>query len=172
MGISSMNIRQIKEEDAPSFLELAKNLDQETSFMLFEPGERKTTVEQQKESINRIATQENSTIFIAESQDHLVGFLGVIGGANQRNRHSGYIVIGILNNFHSKGIGSALFNHLFTWAKRKGLYRLELTVMTHNVKGIALYEKMGFKREGTKKASLRIKGEWVDEYYYSYLLEG
>ncbi|WP_456278658.1 N-acetyltransferase family protein [Bacillus sp. AK128] len=171
MGNFTMRIREIKVEDAPLFLNLAKQLDEETAFMLFEPGERKTTVEQQAEGLKRILSQENSMIFVAEEKDQLVGFLGAMGGGNNRKKHSAYIVIGILKDFHGRGIGSALFDTLFVWAKEKGIYRTELTVMTHNEKGIALYEKMGFKREGTKKASLRINGKWVDEYYYSRLLE-
>jgi RimJ/RimL family protein N-acetyltransferase len=171
MGIFTMEIREVNEADAPLLLELSKKLDEETSFMLFEPGERKTTIEQQRESIKRIQEQENSVIFVAEEQTNLVGFLRAIGEGTQRNKHSAYIVIGILVEFQGRGYGSALFKRLFTWAKDKGLNRLELTVMTHNEKGIALYEKMGFKREGIKKASLKINGEWVDEYYYSYLLE-
>ncbi|MBM7663245.1 RimJ/RimL family protein N-acetyltransferase [Bacillus mesophilus] len=166
-----MNIRPVNEADAPLLLQLSKKLDEETSFMLFEPGERKTTIEQQRESINRILGQENSMMFVVEEQTNLVGFLGAIGGGTLRKIHSAYIVIGILADFHGRGYGSALFKKLFTWAKEKGLHRLELTVMTHNEKGIALYEKMGFQREGIKKASLKINGEWVDEYYYSYIME-
>jgi RimJ/RimL family protein N-acetyltransferase len=42
--------------------------------------------------------------------------------------------------------------------------------MTHNIAGIALYKKMGFEIEGTKRDSLLINGEYVDEYYMSKLL--
>ncbi|MEH6892302.1 hypothetical protein V7024_22075 [Bacillus sp. JJ864] len=40
-------IRLIAERDAESFLELCKKIDGETEFMLFEDGERSTTIEQQ-----------------------------------------------------------------------------------------------------------------------------
>jgi RimJ/RimL family protein N-acetyltransferase len=166
-----MEIRHIREEDASKFLELNKKLDQETSFMLYEPGERQTGVEQQRQAIERITTEDNSTFFVAVNEEELVGFLAILGGKNQRNKHSAYIVIGILQDYTGKGLGTSLFNEGFKWAKAKHLYRLELTVMTHNQKGITLYEKMGFKREGIKRASLRINDQWVDEYYYSYLME-
>jgi RimJ/RimL family protein N-acetyltransferase len=165
-----MEIRHIRETDAFNFLELSKKLDQETSFMLFEPGERKTTVEQQKQAIGRITSENNSTFFVAEDDQELVGFLAILGGKNKRNKHSAYIVIGILQNYTDKGIGTSLFKKCFEWAESKQLYRLELTVMSHNEKGIALYEKMGFKKEGVKRASLRVNNDWVDEYYYSYLM--
>lgn len=40
-----MKIRHIEEEDAESFIELSKKID-ESGFMLLEPGERQTTVKQ------------------------------------------------------------------------------------------------------------------------------
>lgn len=43
-------IREIEIEDASSFLQLSKQLDEETKFMLYEPGERKTTAEQQEKN--------------------------------------------------------------------------------------------------------------------------
>lgn len=48
-----------------------------------------------------------------------------------------------------------------------GIVRLELSVMTHNQAALALYIKNGFEIEGTKRKSLIIDGEWVDEYYMS-----
>ncbi|WP_246941915.1 GNAT family N-acetyltransferase [Bacillus pinisoli] len=165
-----MVIREIQVDDAASLLRLSKKLDQETSFMLYEPDERKLTVEQQREAIKRMRSQENSMIFVAEEHQQIVGFLAVIGGGNQRNKHSAYLVIGILQEYQSRGIGSTLFKTLFPWAKEKGIYRLELTVMVHNEKGIALYEKMGFSKEGIKRASLRVDGKWIDEYYYSLIM--
>ena len=41
-------IREIEIEDAKIILQLSKQLDEETKFMLYEPGERKTTAEQQE----------------------------------------------------------------------------------------------------------------------------
>jgi RimJ/RimL family protein N-acetyltransferase len=138
--------------------------------MLYEPGERQTTLEQQRQAIERITSEENSIFFVAQEEDKLIGFLAVLGGKLQRNKHSAYIVIGVLQEYTGRGVGTSLFKECFHWARSKHLHRLELTVMTHNKKGIALYEKMGFKKEGVKKASLRINNEWIDEYYYSYIV--
>ncbi len=58
-------IREIEIEDASSFLQLSKQLDEETKFMLYEPGERKTTAEQQEKMIHRFIENEYATIFVA-----------------------------------------------------------------------------------------------------------
>ncbi|QQP13453.1 LD-carboxypeptidase [Lysinibacillus agricola] len=44
------------------------------------------------------------------------------------------------------------------------------SVMANNTAGVALYEKMGFEIEGTKRHSLYVDGEYMDEYYMSKLL--
>ena len=42
--------------------------------------------------------------------------------------------------------------------------------MTHNVRGIALYKKMGFEIEGTARHQMQVDGEYVDLHYMSKLL--
>ncbi|MCA1029748.1 GNAT family N-acetyltransferase [Bacillus timonensis] len=166
-----MNIREIKVSDAENFLTLSKKLDQETSFMLYEPNERKTNVEQQTKALQRILESESSTIFVAEdTNESLIGFLAVIGGNVQRKLHTAYLAIGILQDYARQGIGNRLFDVMEEWATNKEIHRLELTVMTHNEAGIALYKKRGFFIEGTKKHSLKINGQYVDEYYMAKLL--
>ena len=166
-----MLIRIIQLDDAKQLLNLRKKLDQETQFMLFEPGERTTTVEEQREQIQRLLLQENSTIFVVEHNGQLVGYLEAVGGQLRRIRHSVHIVIGILQDFTGQGIGGQLFAALEEWAHQKSITRLELTVMTHNQAGLALYKKRGFTIEGTKKHSLLINGQYVDEYYMAKLLD-
>ena len=166
-----MIIRTICEDDAEQFLSLCKQLDLETQFMLLEPGERKTTLEEQRAQIEILLKQENQTIFVAEQDKHLIGYLAASGGTFKRIRHSAYLVIGILQAFTGQGIGTQLFQRLEDWAKQQHIHRLELTVMTHNTVGIALYKKQGFAIEGTKRHSLLINGQYVDEFYMSKLLD-
>ncbi len=166
-----MLIREINQDDAAAFLELAQRLDEETSFMMLEPGERTATVEEQRKLIEAIGDQENSTILVAEHEGELVGYVAAIGGRYRRNRHSAHLVAGIRRAFTGQGLGTRLFLELERWAVERGLFRLELTVMAHNKAGLALYRKVGFEIEGTKRASLRVDGRYVDEYYMGRLLE-
>ncbi|NMB90388.1 MAG: GNAT family N-acetyltransferase, partial [Chloroflexi bacterium] len=52
----------------------------------------------------------------------------------------------------------------------QGIHRLELTVMTHNQRALALYRKMGFEIEGTLRHNMRVDGVYVDEYSLAQLL--
>ena len=165
-----MIIRQITVNDAERFLNLSKALDQETTFMLLEPDERTTTVEQQQKHIETILDSDNQTMLVAEIDGQLIGFLGVFGMNVRRKKHSVYLVIGILQAYTGQGVGTKLFSELEKWAKEHDITRLELTVMVHNARAIALYKKLGFVIEGTKKHSLIIDGSYIDEYYMAKLL--
>lgn len=107
----------------------------------------------------------NSLILGAEADGELAGYLAVEGGIFSRNRHSAYIVTGILKQYQGKGIGGTLFREMDRWARQCGLVRLDLTVMRHNEAAVSLYAKQGFEIEGVKPKSLLVDGELVDEYY-------
>ena len=165
-------IREIRESDAGSFLALCRQLDEENKFMMLEPGERTTTLEEQHKRIQDLLSRENQTIFVVEEQGALVGYLAAFGGSYARNKHEAHIVAGLLEAFTSQGIGTALFKRLDAWACEHHIHRLELTVMVHNARGVGLYQKMGFAIEGVKKDSLLVDGVYVDEYYMGKILEG
>lgn len=162
-----MLIREIELDDAESFVNLIKKVESESKFMLFESGERRISPEEQVKRIEVMRKSENSTIFIAEEDHQLIGYLIAIGGNANRNKHSVYLVIGVLAKYRGLGVGTQLFEQLVKWATEHNVYRLELTVVTSNEAGISFYKKMGFDIEGTKRHSLYIDGNFVDEYYMS-----
>jgi RimJ/RimL family protein N-acetyltransferase len=166
-----MNIRAIRESDSEQFILLGKLLDEETQFMMLEPGERILTVEEQTQKIKSVLSQDNQIIFVVEHENQLVGFLEAFGGNYHRNRHCAYIVTGIRQGFVGQGIGKQLFEALENWAIDHKLHRLELTVMTHNERAIRLYQKIGYKTEGLKQDSLWVNGKYEDEYYMAKLLK-
>jgi RimJ/RimL family protein N-acetyltransferase len=164
-------IREIHEGDAEAFLDLLTKIDAETEFMLFEAGERATTVVQQRERIKSVRSSENETILVASRARQLVGYLVAIGGGPRRIRHRAYVVVGVLQAFTGRQIGTQLFTGLEGWARLHGIERLELTVRTDNERGTRLYRKMGFEIEGLKRRSLKVKGAYVNEYHMAKILD-
>ena len=162
-------MRAAEPNDAKQLVNLIEQVES-SGFMLFEPGERKISDEQMEKRIDSIKKEKSSTILIAEDNGVIVGYLFAVGGNPTRVKHSVYIAVGVSENQRGKGIGARLFEALEEWANQQSIHRLELTVMTHNIAGIALYKKMGFEIEGTKRDSLLIDGKYVDEYYMSKLL--
>ncbi len=163
-------IRLITEKDAQKYYDFWQNLVNETTFMLMNPDDLNITVEEHKIHIQNLLSKDNHTIFVKEKNDQLIGCVIVRGGELKKNRHSAYVVIGILQKYVGQGLGKQLFIRSEEWAKQHQIHRLELTVMTHNQRAIALYEKMGFFKEGTKKDSLVLNGEYIDEFFMAKLL--
>ena len=168
--MNTMKIRDANPSDAIKLAELIQQVDSTADFMLWEPGERKIQPENQQKMIERFQKTNNSTILVAEYDDQLIGYLFAIGGNASRNKNTAYLVIGIHEQSRGKGVGTQLFKGIDQWAMRNKLHRLELTVVTKNSAGLSLYKKVGFEIEGTKRDSLFINGEYVDEYYMSKIL--
>lgn len=165
-----MIIRKVEPKDSEKFLNMLKQLDNETNNMMFEPGERKTTIAEMESNI-RNTVNSNSLTLVAEENGAIIGFLSAERGFANRIKHSAYIVIGILKDYRGKKVGGKLFEEMEKWALESNITRLELTVMTHNEGAIHLYQKMGFKIEGTKEKLLIVNGEYIDEYYMGKILK-
>lgn len=164
-----MKIRSAQPGDSEQLLKLLKQLDTETRFMLYEPGER-TSTSKDMEDIIRQSTLSNSLFLLLETEGKLAGFLSASRGKTKRIQHSAYLVIGILKDYRGQGYGKELFFAMEEWAKESQITRLELTVMTHNQQALHLYERMGFQIEGRKERSLIVDGNSVDEYCMAKLL--
>ncbi|KYD26132.1 MULTISPECIES: GNAT family N-acetyltransferase [Bacillaceae] len=165
-----MNVRHATVDDAEPLAHLILRVEKEAEFMMFEAGERTLTPDLQRSQIEAMQNEENSTILVAEADGKLVGYLVARGGSARRNKHTVYIVIGVLASYRGKGIGTMLFAELERWARTKGIHRLELTVVVNNQRAVSLYRKMGFEQEGIKRHSLLIHGQYIDEYYMAKLL--
>lgn len=165
-----MIIRKIAVKDAECFLNMLKQLDAETKFMLFDRDERKTTTDDIKKKIQN-SGETNSLILVAEQDGSIAGFLSAKREPYNRVRHCAYIVVGILKDYRGMGIGTQLFEQLEAWARSSGITRLELTAMTHNKTAVGLYQKMGFQIEGIRKNAMTVDGEYVDEYYMGRVLD-
>lgn len=158
-----MVIREIKMEDADNYLHMLLNLDNETKFMMFEPGERSTDINNIKNIIEE-SVNVNNLILVAIENENIIGFLSLERGVPKRIRHTGYIVVGIRRNFRGMGVGSKLFSKLDEWVMENNITRLELSVICSNTVAKHLYEKNGFEVEGVRKNSMIIDDKYVDEF--------
>jgi RimJ/RimL family protein N-acetyltransferase len=153
-------------------MRLKQQLDEETSFMLFEPGERDPSVPKLAAHLEKVAGSGNSMVLLAETGGELTGYLELIGGKARRNRSTTHVVIGVLARASGRGVGSGLLREAVRWSAEQGLHRVELTVMAHNARAVALYERMGFVVEGRARECLHIDGQFVDELQMAMLLPG
>lgn len=69
-----MEIKKIQMEDANNYLNMLLHLDNETKFMMFEPGERPTDINIIKNIIEKSINGDN-LILVAKDEENIVGFL-------------------------------------------------------------------------------------------------
>ena len=170
--MDTLVLRRAKKEDAAKFLSLWEALDSETEFMLYEPGERNTTLEQQRSSLEKSESSEDVAIYVIEdtAQSELIGFTAGRRNTNLRDRYSLSVVIGIRKIYTGKRHGVKLLTELEAWAQSIDIKRLELTVMTENEYAVRLYKRLGYEVEGTKRMSVHLSSGFKDEYVMSKLI--
>ena len=168
-----MQIRPISPGDVSGLYHMLCRLDEETEYMMYEPGERQSRTNglNQLDTAVQEATSGSDFLLVAENEvGEIVGFLWAERGKLNRVLHTAYIVVGIRSAYRRMGIGTRFFKRLESWARECGIVRLELTVECPNTEAIHLYEKSGFKIEGTRPRSMKVNDEYVDEYYMGRIL--
>ncbi len=169
-----MIIRQVLETDADDYFDMLCRLDEETEYMMYEPGERKARTKDPEFLRSRIksANECGDLLLAAFGEDGKpVGFISAERGKPNRIRHTAYIVVGILRDYRRRGIGTEFFERTDRWARECGIFRLELTVECENTAALALYEKSGFVKEGLRPKSTKVGGRFVDEFYMGKIIE-
>ena len=168
-----MLIRPITLDDVENFYHMMCQLDEETEYMMYEPGERQlkaNNLDDLKERIEVAVSGEDFLMVAVNDNEEIVGYIWAERGRMNRISHTAYIITGILQAYHRQGIGSKFFNMLDEWARENGIVRLELTVEFVNTGAKHLYERHGFTVEGIRSKSMKVNDRFVDEYYMGKIL--
>jgi putative acetyltransferase len=68
----------------------------------------------------------------------------------------------VAKGFRRQGVGRALMHAAEDWARGVGVSKIELHVFPYNVPAIALYEDLGYEREGLRRMHYRRGSEFLD----------
>jgi L-phenylalanine/L-methionine N-acetyltransferase len=101
---------------------------------------------------------------VAEWHGELVGSAGLHPASKAlRRRHAMMLGLSVMSSAQRRGVGSALMAALCNYADNwLGMLRIELSVYTDNLTAIRLYERHGFRIEGTHRAYALRDGQYVD----------
>jgi ribosomal protein S18 acetylase RimI-like enzyme len=96
--------------------------------------------------------------FVAVDGARVVGWADIVPGWAHAVSHSGTLGMGVLPDYRGRGIGESLLRATLAKARARGITRVELMARVDNARAIRLYERMGFLREGVKRAAMRFDG--------------
>lgn len=112
----------------------------------------------------------NSHRLVAVMDGRVVGSLGLHIQVNPRRRDCASIGMAVHDAFQNRGVGTALMAAVVELADNwLGLRRLELSVYTDNAPAIHLYQKFGFRIEGTAHQFALRAGGYVDAHHMARL---
>ncbi|MGE7675451.1 N-acetyltransferase family protein [Lysinibacillus sp. NPDC094403] len=160
-----INIRVVVEEDAATMLEIQKEVLAEEDFLITTVEEFQRSIDEQKQWIQAKLANERETIFIAQYQGKLVGWLVFQSPHRKRLAHTGTFGMMVLKEFRGLGIGKLLLERVITWAEHNPyIEKISLGVFSTNERAIALYKKMGFVEEGRKINEIKLHdNEYIDD---------
>jgi RimJ/RimL family protein N-acetyltransferase len=104
----------------------------------------------------------HAAVFVAETADGIVGRLSIARDAHPASYHVADLGLMVAHGKRRQGIGTALIEEAINWAHESEVTKLELHVFPHNAPAIALYEKLGFEREGYRRNHYRRGETYVD----------
>jgi len=109
--------------------------------------------------------------FVALADGKVVGWCDISRHTFPSHAHTGRLGMGIIPAYRGQGLGRRLIGATLQAARNVGIERVELSVHADNDKAIALYEKVGFVREGFARKSVRIDGRYLDAIYMALFQE-
>ena len=109
------------------------------------------------------APASTAVLLVAERAGRLAGSAGLHPAVQIRRRHTAMLGISVDPVCQRQGVGSALMqavcDYADSWAQ---ILRIELTVFADNAGAIALYQRFGFRVEGTHVAFAMRQGAYHD----------
>lgn len=165
-SVDALSVRPATPDDAERVIEHVLAMTAEAArWIPMERDEFTYTPEQERHLLADAAGSDSSLYLVAEVGGGIVGVLSYFGGKRRAMRHVATLGITVRQAWQGKGVGKALMTEAIRRAKASGvLRRLDLIVYADNHRAIELYEKMGFVREGLRRAAILRDGELIDEW--------
>ena len=100
--------------------------------------------------------------FVAIAEGGVVGWCDIVRLTRPIHAHAGVLGMGMLPVYRGRGHGRRLIEATLHAAQLAGFSRVELAVHADNPRAVALYERVGFVREGLKRRATCIDGRFGD----------
>jgi RimJ/RimL family protein N-acetyltransferase len=156
-----VRVRPAEPGDAARLVELARDVGGEEEGWLITGGEWRTPGEERR-YLRSIRRHPHAAVFVAEAAGTIIGRLSIARDAHPASDHVADVGLMVDRGHRRLGAGTALMLEAERWARQVGVRKLELHVFPYNEAAIALYEGLGYEREGFRRQHYRRGGELVD----------
>ena len=163
-------IREISIKDVENFIDLLSKIYDESEFTFYNPGEYSPSIASASQNLENYITSPSKAIYVAESDEQLVGYAFVNTETYERTQHEAVIYLGVKKYYQKHGVGQALINAIEAWSLNHKIRRIEATVVTENGRAVELFKGTGFQIEGELKDKLYINEHYYNEYVKAKIL--
>jgi RimJ/RimL family protein N-acetyltransferase len=100
--------------------------------------------------------------FVALAEAEVVGWCDIRRHFFPAHAHRRTLGMGIIPRYRGRGLGRRLIDATLAAAFDAGFVRIELDVHADNARAIALYDRVGFVREGVTRDAFFADGTYLD----------
>lgn len=152
-------LRSPNKEDAQAMIDYLNIIGGESNFITFGKNEFSMSVEAEQDYIERVNSMNNSKNVLIIIENEIVGIASITSVQKERMKHNGTLGISLRKKYWGIGLGSEIMVYLIDWAKsNKITKKINLLVREDNIRGVKLYEKFGFEKEGLLKKDICVNG--------------
>jgi RimJ/RimL family protein N-acetyltransferase len=155
------HVRKAEPGDAAELVELALAVGSEPEGWLVTNGTWRS-VSDERRYVRAIRRSKAAAVLVAEAPEGIVGRLSLSRDPHPASRHVADLGLMVAADWRRRGVGRALMLGAEEWARGAGVRKLELHVLPNNEAAIALYESLGYEREGVRRNHYRRGADLVD----------
>lgn len=158
--------REPEKRDSKAIVDFYNVVGGETTYLSFEKDEYPMNYAEQERDIESVKESPNSTMLIALVNGEIVG-IGTINSTHKvKGRHVGELGIVVAQKYQAYGIGSEIMEKLIDFCRDNGVTtKITLVTRCDNKNAVKLYERMGFRKEGTLTDMDFSDGDYHDLFY-------
>ena len=114
--------------------------------------------------IEELNCNQNSLLLVAEDNGKIIGNIDVTSNRRSMLKHTGYIGMGVHEDWQNNGVGTILFQRMIEcYEINNEIELLWLQVFGTNTAGLLLYRKFGFEESGRQEKFIkRYDGTYID----------
>ena len=170
MSAEPYRIRWAEPGDAGALVDLARAIGSEPEGWLISNGDWRS-VSEERRYLRAVRRSPHAAVLVAEGRDGIVGRLSIARDPHPASRHVADVGLMVARAARRHGIGRALMRAAEAWARDAGVAKIELHVFPYNGAAIALYESLGYAREGFRRRHYRRGREFLDAVLMAKYLE-